>query len=257
MDRRRFFKDGVKDVAREVLKSPVGKALDRQLQAVSNLLAPQVFEMPAAEPAPEPARRRLSRPPGALSPAKFEKKCTRCADCIVACPYGVLFQMGPTSGPLMDPNLNACRLCPDTPCIDACETGALLPLKKNENPQFGLAVINDRLCRNHQSRLPQNRPVPKSSLCKICVRECPVDGAISLDPTIPAVTDACTGCGKCVHACPTQAILVSVFEAGKKPRLKKPPARGAKKGGKRPARRAPRAPAGKKRGPAGKARSRR
>lgn len=222
MDRRRFFKDGVKDVAREVLKSPVGKAFDRQLQAMSNLLAPQAFEMPEAPPPPDPVRRRLSRPPGALSPARFEKKCTRCADCIVACPYGVLFQMGPTSGPLMDPNLNACRLCPDTPCIDACEPGALLPLKKNENPQFGLAVINANLCRNHESRLPQNRSVPKSSLCKICVRECPTEGALVLDPAIPALTDACTGCGQCVHVCPTQAIRVDVFAPGKKPRLKKP-----------------------------------
>lgn len=216
MDRRRFFKDGVKDVAREVLKSPVGKAFDRQLQAMSNLLAPQAFEMPQP-PAPAEPLRRLARPPGALAPAKFEKKCTRCADCIVACPYGVLFQMGPTSGPLMDPNLNACRMCPDTPCIDACETGALLPLKKKENPAFGLAVVNAHLCRNHESRLPRDRAVPKSSLCKICVRECPAEGALLLNPTIPAVTSACTGCGQCVHVCPTQAIRVDVFAPGKKP----------------------------------------
>lgn len=220
MDRRRFFKDGMKDVAREVLQTPVGKALDRQLQAVSNLLAPQFFEMPAPEQEPVPPQnwRRLARPPGALPPAQFEKKCTRCADCIVACPYGVLFQMGPATGPLMDPNLNACRLCPDTPCIDACETGALVPLAKKANPQFGLAVINDRLCRNHESRRPADR---RAALCKICVRECPVSGAIQLDPFLPAVSQDCTGCGQCVHACPTQAIRVDVFAPGKKPRLKK------------------------------------
>lgn len=244
MDRRRFFKDGVKDVAREVLQSPVGKALDRQLQAVSNLLAPQAFQMPAEpEPAPAQVRRKLARPPGALGPAKFLKKCTRCADCIVACPYGVLFQMGPQSGPLMDPNLNACRLCPDTPCIDACDTGALVPLKKKENPQIGIAVINDRLCRNHESRLPQGRAVPKASLCKICVRECPVDRAISLDPLLPVVTDACTGCGQCVHACPTQAILVDVFIPGQKPKLKKKRSAGTKPSRKSAVKKAQRKPA--------------
>lgn len=93
--------------------------------------------------------------------------------------------------------------------------------KERESAIWSGPLINGPLCRNHESRLPQNRPVPKSSLCKICVRECPVDGALTLDPAIPVVADACTGCGKCVHACPTQAIVVNVFEAGKKPRLKK------------------------------------
>lgn len=127
MDRRRFFKDGVKDVAREVLKSPVGKALDRQMQAMSNLLAPQLFEMPAVEAAPQPVRRRLSRPPGRFLRQSLRRSALVARTALWPVLYGVLFQMGPTSGPLMDPNLNACRLCPDTPCIDACETGALLP----------------------------------------------------------------------------------------------------------------------------------
>jgi hypothetical protein len=39
MDRRKFFREGVKEVAREVMKTPVGSAIDKQLLAFSNLLS--------------------------------------------------------------------------------------------------------------------------------------------------------------------------------------------------------------------------
>ncbi len=205
----------MREVAREVMKTPVGNALDRQLLALSNLLAPKAFEAPApAQPMPPPpAPRKLARPPGALKDRdKFYKACTRCADCIVACPYGVLFQMGPRSGPLLDPNLNACRLCKDMPCIEACETGALKKLRKNQNPRIGIAVVTETLCRNHESRRPKLPAGKKAPECKICQKECPVKGAIVFGKDkLPDVQKSCTGCGLCVHVCPNEAIKIDVF----------------------------------------------
>lgn len=196
------------------MKTPVGSAIDKQLLAFSNLLSPEHFTPPApVPPADAPPPRKLARPPGALKdPKKFNKACTKCGDCIVACPYGVLFQMGPASGPLLDPNLNACRLCPDMPCIDSCETGALKKLRKKQNPRLGVAVVSESLCRNHESRKPRLAPGQKSQTCKICVRECPVKGAISLGKDrLPDIAKSCTGCGQCVHVCPNHAIRVDVF----------------------------------------------
>lgn len=201
------------------MKTPVGAMVDNRLQAVSNLLDPKGLQVPPAPQitAPAPAQteerpRGLARPPGALKDAKkFNKACTRCADCIVACPYGVLFQMGPRSGPLMDPNLNACRVCPDMPCIEACETGALRKLRKTSRPKFGMARLKPDLCRNHVSRQPTGIKVSRQSLCKICARECPEDKVISMGKDgLPTFAKNCTGCGQCVHVCPTQAIIVDV-----------------------------------------------
>ncbi|MCE9599139.1 MAG: 4Fe-4S binding protein [Spirochaetia bacterium] len=196
------------------MKTPVGALLDHRLQAFSNLLDPKALHVPEPVPTvtlPAEKPRGLARPPGALKdPKKFDKACTRCADCIVACPYGVLFQMGPRTGPLLDPNLNACRVCPDTPCIEACETGALRKLRKTSRPKFGLARLKPQLCRNHESRQPEGK-VSRSNLCKICARECPEDKVISFGKDkLPVFAKNCTGCGQCVHVCPTQAIIVDV-----------------------------------------------
>ncbi len=50
--------------------------------------------------------------------------------------------------------------------------------------------------------------------CDLCVRECPVDGAISIDdvngvPT-PVVHDPCVGCGVCEMVCPAEPAAIVV-----------------------------------------------
>jgi ferredoxin-type protein NapG len=135
----------------------------------------------------------LPRPPGAVS--DFQKKCTQCGDCIIACPYGALFHT--STGPVLDPNLEACRLCEDYPCIESCDDGALLPLKKNTLPGFGVAVIDENACLNG----------PGKKQCKLCVDSCPVDGLTNLKGKMPDV-EFCVGCGICISECPTGAIVV-------------------------------------------------
>lgn len=134
------------------------------------------------------------RPPGAVAEPAFLQKCTQCGDCIRACPYDAIHQAplrlrSAAGTPILDPIRQPCWLCTDTPCIAACETGALsaeLELK------LGTARILEQTCLAYQG-----------TGCTTCSERCPVDGAITLAEGKPRVVeDACTGCGVCQYVCP-------------------------------------------------------
>ena len=138
----------------------------------------------------------LQRPPGAVAEGQFLASCTRCGDCVTACPPHAIQWAPPEAGeqragtPYIDPIHQACVMCTDTPCITACAPGVLrreLPLT------MATARIDTGTC------LPwQGQP------CRLCIDQCPVAGAIEVDdmgrPTINPT--ACTGCGVCVQVCP-------------------------------------------------------
>lgn len=57
------------------------------------------------------------------------------------------------------------------------------------------------------------------TLCDLCVRECPIQGAIALKPVVdsagttrmtPTVTAACVGCGVCEMMCPVEPAAIVV-----------------------------------------------
>ncbi|MCB1137413.1 MAG: 4Fe-4S binding protein [Leptospiraceae bacterium] len=212
MDRKDFFSSGLQDLGRQAYRSPAGKWLDRNLQAMSNLLSPAWgFGISEAKPAPEAEEsasikknRGYPRPPGALSdPVRFRKACTSCGDCIVACPHGSIFNIPDLYGPVLDPNHVACHLCADFPCIEACPEEALLPLEEGELPGFGRAEVHLEACLNH------DRP-RGARKCKACQDECPVEEVVSYNRKgMPSIEDHCTGCGICVEQCPSAAIRIT------------------------------------------------
>jgi ferredoxin-type protein NapG len=160
------------------------------------------------------------RPPGALPEAEFLGACVRCGLCVRDCPYDTLkladLLDGPAPGtPWFEARAVPCEMCEDIPCAAACPTGALDPaLTDIERARMGLAVLIDQeTCLNWQGLR-----------CDVCYRVCPlIDRAITLETShnprtgkhavfVPTVhSDACTGCGKCEHACVLEEAAIKVL----------------------------------------------
>lgn len=160
------------------------------------------------------------RPPGALAENDFLGACVRCGLCVRDCPYDTLKLSNIGEAVAMGtPYFVArdvpCEMCEDIPCVKACPTGALNhQLEKIDDSRMGLAVVVD-----HESCIAF-----QGLRCEVCFNICPVRGkAITLDMQhnvrtgkhalfIPVVhSDACTGCGKCEHACILDEAAIKVL----------------------------------------------
>ncbi len=143
---------------------------------------------------------RVQRPPGALSEFEFLFACTRCGECITACPPGALLKLGERAGaaagtPFLEVNeLRPCVACEDVPCIHACDEGALR-LIDIADAVMGMADIDRETCRPWIG-----------NACDRCYNACPFPGdAIICDEEGRPYIDPrhCIGCGMCRAACPT------------------------------------------------------
>lgn len=151
---------------------------------------------------PPPTTIPVFRPPGAIEELQFMRGCTRCGDCITACPHQAIVpapaRLGPVVGtPVIDADTSACLMCEDFPCIAACEPGVLT---HSIAPIMGTAQVTAHLCLAHHG-----------TTCTVCSERCPMAGAIVVEEGKPTVDeDACTGCGVCRFVCPApeNAILL-------------------------------------------------
>jgi ferredoxin-type protein NapG len=160
------------------------------------------------------------RPPGAHDEQDFLGRCVRCGLCVRDCPYGTL-QLArldepvATGTPWFEARKIPCEMCEDIPCVRACPSGALdKGLTNIDEARMGLAVLIDQEnCLNFLGLR-----------CEVCYRVCPlIDKAITLEVQhnvrsgkharfIPVVhSDACTGCGKCEHACVLDQAAIRVL----------------------------------------------
>ena len=152
------------------------------------------------------------RPPGAIDEEQFLQKCIRCRKCEEVCPYDSIKMAHGESGLKMGtPYIVArdipCYLCEEFPCIEACPSEALSPVKSKEEVKMGVAIIDETLC------LPYN-----GILCRACYERCPIyREAITLkDQLYPVVhEDLCVGCGICVNVCPAETVAISIKSSHK------------------------------------------
>lgn len=139
------------------------------------------------------------RPPWARSEADFESACTRCDDCIEACPTNVL-RRGDGGFPEFVAQGDGCTFCGD--CVSACAPGALRRERPDAQPWLQYAVVGGPCLAS------------RDVLCLSCADVCE-SRALRLRPALGGIPKpeidvlACSGCGACVSPCPVGAITLA------------------------------------------------
>ena len=135
------------------------------------------------------------RPPWSLSEAQFADRCSRCDECVRACPTGLLVR-SEGGFPVADFSHAACTFCAE--CVAVCKPGALS--RSADQPPWQFVIAIERSC------------LPLQGVeCRVCGEACEV-GAIRVLPrlggaALPEVDSAlCSGCGACLAPCPVTAI---------------------------------------------------
>jgi len=137
------------------------------------------------------------RPPWALAEETFQHACTRCGDCIDACPEKILIREGVNGYPQVDFKRGECTFCGD--CVERCPTAAL---DRSLATAWQVKAVIGDVCLAF-----------RHVICCTCAEQCEA-GAISFKPQRGGVgqpdinLQSCIGCGACVAPCPTQAIEV-------------------------------------------------
>lgn len=146
------------------------------------------------------------RPPNARTGAQFSGLCTRCGNCVRACPTGIIERDRGGHGlaslltPVLSFEKGYCREdC--TRCTEVCPSGAIVPLRIEDklNARIGRPRVDAELCLLSEDRE-----------CSACARWCPYGAVryvfsettyslqVQIDP------QKCNGCGACEGACPTK-----------------------------------------------------
>lgn len=157
------------------------------------------------------------RPPYAINELEFLLACTRCGECITACPHGVVFPLTARLGakvvntPAMDLLNKGCHCCEDWPCVTVCEPKALFipPPEDDETPValplMAMAMIDEKHC------LPYSGPE-----CGACQGSCPVPGAMTWERERPMIqVEVCIGCGMCREVCIVEPKAIKIISVNK------------------------------------------
>lgn len=205
---------------------------------------------------------KLLRPPGALAEKDLLSSCIKCGQCVQVCPVEAIYLADGDGGfgigvPYIDARKQACDFsCDATQCVLACPTGALShDIDTKEQVNMGEAkLVRPDACLARQGQgfkglargpdfeglhryaeIDRWNPIKIADhpydleICDLCVRECPIKDAISMEPLskdqakddvrrTPVVHDKCVGCGTCEMMCPVEkpAIIIEFNREGPK-----------------------------------------
>jgi len=201
MDRRGFFRQGLRKVS-EVAVQEMEAHIKQKM--------------------------RWIRPPYALPELEFLLTCTRCGDCISACPHQVIFPLPANVGaeiadtPALDLHNKACHLCPEWYCLKVCQPRALrLPQPKNNDDNQESTAFEDTselipipLPRLALLKIDEKQCLPyKNTECAACRNACPVKGAMVWDFEKPRIIkELCVGCALCRVACIVEPKAIAVLK---------------------------------------------
>lgn len=138
------------------------------------------------------------RPPWGLPEPAFSSGCTRCHNCVDACPEQII--VPDTDGvPTLDFHRGECTFCRQ--CTTSCPEPLFLDPKRHAAWRHTAQI--ERTCLGYQG-----------IFCQSCKESCEA-GAIHFslwERRIPAPRielDVCTGCGACIGVCPVRAITMA------------------------------------------------
>lgn len=138
------------------------------------------------------------RPPWSKQEIELVSNCSRCNDCISACPENIL-TTDPKGFPKIDFKQGECTFCAE--CVSACQADVFT--NDTDSSPWSLTASITSKC------LPL-----QGIVCGRCAEECET-AAISMKLiaggiTIPQLNiETCSGCGACYRICPTNAIELS------------------------------------------------
>ena len=134
------------------------------------------------------------RLPWARNELEFTDNCTRCHDCMAACPEKIIIK-GDGGFPEVDFTKGECTFC--TECVKTCSEDFFLSIEAE--PWALKANITEQCLANQKV------------VCLVCGEQCETE-AIRFVPKVGGASDPilsieeCTGCGACSKPCPTNAI---------------------------------------------------
>ncbi|MGS3185863.1 ferredoxin-type protein NapF [Aeromonas taiwanensis] len=153
-------------------------------------------------------RGRLTTPkpgvqlPWSVSWDEFITDCTRCGDCLTACPEQILVK-GDGGFPTVDFLRGECTFCAE--CVDACQAPVFRPTTQTPweyvaHIEAGCLASAQVFCQRCQDSCEQQ-----------AIRVSPQLGRV---PTPSIQTESCNGCGACVADCPVGSIRIGLAHGG-------------------------------------------